>query len=102
MDLIWFLIAGLGATWPLFLFSGVSALALGVLQRLVVARGHWAFWGAIPLITAVVWFAAFSISGLVGNLGGLFVFGPSMVLWPAAVCIGHIMGLADKQKGGKE
>lgn len=100
-DIVLFLAIGLTDTWPYLLLSVVSALLLGVIQGVVVARGHWPCRGAVlPVVAIVVWCAVFSASGLVGNLGALFVFGPSMVLWPLALCVGCIVG--ERRKGGRE
>lgn len=101
MEMIFLLGAGLIVAWPAVLLSVASAWVLGALQRLMMVRCHWSFRGAvIPAVASIVWIVAFSASGLVGNLGALFVFGPSIILWPLALCIGSTKGQVDKPEGG--
>lgn len=101
MDVVWIFTFGSRMIWPYFLLSALSAVVLGALQELVTARSRRGYWGAvIPVTAAVVWAAAFSASGLVGNLGALFVFGPSMLLWPMALVIGSVVGVRRKGRNG--
>lgn len=105
LDRIWVLLVGLKATWPVLLVSAVSAAVLGVAEALVLIFGRWKFLcGIIPVAAAVVWVSLFAVSGLAGNLAALFVFGPSMVLWPAAIAGGLAAGaiIADKRKARKK
>ncbi len=94
LGMVWLFTFSSRVVLPYFLFSVVSAAALGALQGLVMARGRRGYRGAvIPVVAAVAWAAAFSASGLVGNLGALFVFGPSLFLWPIALIVGSVVGL---------